>query len=88
MSAGQQTIVVPINSDVVIPAQPVSDVVGVLRELLAEAERGELIAFACATVDPGQNVVARWAYNGRLIGFALMGAVSRLAFRLNEVSGE
>lgn len=82
------TTVVPISQDVVIPDRPVDDVVDVLRELLAEAERGELLAFACATLDRGQNGAIRWSYCGRLHGFALMGAVARLQYRLNEACDE
>ena len=84
-----QTTVVPINGDVVLPGRAAEDVIASIRDLLAEAERGEVFAFACATVDAGGNAAVRWSWQGQSVdGFALMGAVSRLQHRLNEACDE
>jgi hypothetical protein len=60
------------------------NIVAVLRELLAQAERGEIAAFACATIAVEGGADVHWAWEGKSAdGFALQGAVSRLQYRLN-----
>lgn len=77
--------VVRFNDDVTLPGQIDQDIVELLREMLAEAERGEILALACATLDVGGSAKSRWRWTAcSTNGFALMGVVSRLLYRLNQ----
>jgi hypothetical protein len=61
---------------------PDGDVVETLRELLAEAERGEIIAIAFATENTGRESATGWAGGERMNTFAVIGAIERLKHRL------
>jgi hypothetical protein len=77
--------VVPIRENVLLPEHHSPLVVETLQELLAQAERGEIAAFAYVVVDPGSNVFTDWATHGTPDhGFALVGGVARLLYRLNK----
>lgn len=76
--------VVPLNGDVLVPGRRAEDVVELLRDLLAEAERGEIVALACSYVSPAHQVTVDWAFAGATNGLMLVGAAARLLYRLNK----
>lgn len=84
-AAPEQDKIVPIRETVLLPQQTSSLVIETLKELLAQAERGEIAAFAYVKVDPAANIYTDWSTHGvREHGFAMVGGVARLLYRLNK----
>ena len=55
----------------VTPGEPNPRVIAMLRELLAEAERGEIVGLAAATVTPG-GTTRSTSYAAFSFGFTLL----------------
>jgi hypothetical protein len=67
--------------------EPCADVVEMLKKLLAEAKRGEVIGLAVAWVHGNNDVSAKWA-SGCADGNLLMAAVHSLHTRVSKVWDE
>lgn len=78
--------VVPIREGIV-PVTPSGtpdpEIVQVLKDILGMAERGELQGISMALVRSDGFVTTRWKH-GTGTGFNLLGATSRLLYRLNS----
>lgn len=76
--------VVAMSENIVLPGRAVDEVVDTLRELLACAERGEIVAVAVAAVGANMTARTQYAYKSNLNGIALMGVATRLQYRLSR----
>lgn len=79
--------IVALHEAVVIHGEANPEIVGLLRELLRRAEAGEITAMALATIEPNGIPSSTWHAIDVRDSFTLIGAVSRLLYRLNN-SGE
>ena len=57
-----------------------------LRQALAEAERGEIISAALISVTPTMAPITRWFVNGNIDGHLLITGLSRLTHRLHSLA--
>ena len=78
------TNVVALHDDIILPNSRAESVVDLLTLLLAEAERGEIVGIAVATLNPAHDVICNWQYEGANNGLLLVGATARLLYRLNK----
>jgi len=82
------TTVTPIRADVepVDPGAIKQSIVKMIRELLDEAERGEVAAVAIVTVEPQDGVTTRWDTGAPVRHHALVSGLSRLIHRMHDAA--
>ena len=76
--------IVPFNEGILLPDDRPADVLDKVRELMAGAERGEVVGIGFVTLDPAGTVNCHWSYQGSANGFILVGAVARLLYKMNQ----
>lgn len=75
--------IVSLHDGVIAHGKPSKSVIDLAREILRQAEAGEIIALGCASIEPSLVPSTSWACEDDRASFVLIGCVSRLQYRLN-----